>query len=65
MITKIGVFRDGDVVNVHHQAGLNKLTIQDNHPASTNSSQASKKDAPMKLVEDDDFEEGFFFSSRS
>jgi len=51
-------------VNVHHQAGLNQLTIQDNHPASTNGSQTSKKDTPMKLVEDDEFEEGFFFSSR-
>ncbi len=65
MVAKFGVFRDGDVVNVHHQAGLNDLTIQDNHPASTNSSQASKKDTPMKLVEDDEFEDGFFFSSRS
>jgi hypothetical protein len=64
MVTKIEPFRDGDVVNVHHQAGLNELTIQDNHPASTSSSQASKKETPMKLVEDDEFDEGFFFSSR-
>lgn len=51
-------------MNVHHQDGLKELTIQDNHIASTNGDKTSKKDAPLKLVEDDDFEEGFFFSSR-
>ncbi|KAG9021216.1 chaperone ATPase hsp78 [Serendipita sp. 407] len=60
-----GTIRDGDVVNIHHQPGSNELTIQDNHPTTTDTGGADKKTPPLRLTEDDDFDEGFFFSSRS
>ncbi|KAG8774266.1 chaperone ATPase hsp78, partial [Serendipita sp. 398] len=60
-----GTIRDGDVVNIHHQPGSNELTIQDNHPTTADTGGADKKTPPLKLTEDDDFDEGFFFSSRS
>lgn len=57
--------RDGDVVNVHHQPSEDHLTIRDNHVASADTTKNPKKPIPLRLVEDDDFEEGFFSSSRS
>ncbi|KAG8830316.1 chaperone ATPase hsp78 [Serendipita sp. 399] len=60
-----GTIRDGDVVNVHHLPGSEELAIQDNHTAITDSGSATKKTPQLKLTEDDDFDDGFFFSSRS
>ncbi|PVF97013.1 putative chaperonin ClpB [Serendipita vermifera] len=60
-----GTIRDGDIVNVHHQDGSDELLIQDNHPTSTDIAKAANKSTPLKLVEDEDFDEGFFFPSRA
>lgn len=60
-----GTIRDGDVVNVHHVPGDAELTIQDNHPPTTIPGKSSGKGTPLKFSEDDDFEDGFFFSSKT
>jgi hypothetical protein len=52
-------------VNIHHLEGSDELLIQDNHPPMTDVGKTSNKTTPLKLVEDDDFEDGFFFPSRS
>lgn len=57
------IHSEGDVVNVHYRDGDDDLTIQDNHPTDANPSNLSKSSTPLRLDEDDDFDEGFFSSS--
>lgn len=47
-------------MNIHYSAGDKTLTIQDNHPADARPSPVSTASIPLKLEEDEDFDDSFF-----
>jgi hypothetical protein len=56
-------YREGDVVKIDHEAQSGELVVKDNHTPDTTVSNISSKSLPLKSDEDD-FEDGFFYSSR-
>jgi len=56
-------YSEGDTVKIDHEDQSSDLVVRDNHTPDTTASKISSKSLPLKSDEDE-FEDGFFYSSR-